>query len=172
MTTRLTIALSLTAGLLTACQQDVTAPAQSVGGPAFAATAGGVETNQIIPIDLVVTIPCANDGLGEDVELTGNLHDMFNVTLDNTGGAHVKYHDQPQGVSGIGSVTGDKYQGTGVTQEEFNITVGEQDTFVDNFRIIGQSSGNNYLSHEDMHFTVNPDGTTTVYHDNFRVECK
>jgi hypothetical protein len=43
---------------------------------------------------------------------------------------------------------------------------------VNNFRIIGQGPGNNYLVHETMHFTINADGTTTVSFDNLTVDCK
>ena len=45
-------------------------------------------------------------------------------------------------------------------------------TFVNNFRIIGQGSGNNFLVHETLHITVNADGTITVFHDNFSIDCR
>jgi hypothetical protein len=43
--------------------------------------------------------------------------------------------------------------------------------FINNFRIIGQGPVNNFLVHETLHFTINADGTVTVFHDNFSV-CK
>ena len=52
---------------------------------------------------------------------------------------------QPQGISGTGETTGDKYQAIGVTQETFkgSFQNGQaNDTFVNNFRIIGQAPGN------------------------------
>jgi hypothetical protein len=131
-----------------------------------------VTTNIRIPIDITVFIPCAAGGAGEFVELTGDLHVLFATTQNANGGFHVKTHFQPQGVSGIGLTTGDKYQGTGVTQEEFNVNAGEQDTFVNNFNIIGQGPGNNALVHENTHVTVNPDGTVTASVDNFSADCK
>jgi len=138
----------------------------SSGAPASSFTA-----NSFFPIDLIVFVPCANGGLGEDVELSGTLHDLFHVTFnDNT--VHVKTHDQPQGISGTGLVTGDKYQGTGVTQDEFTVAVAQEETFIDNFRIIGQGTGNHLLVHENVHVTVNANGTVTASHDNFSIDCK
>jgi hypothetical protein len=125
-----------------------------------------------IPIDIVVFVPCANGGAGENVALSGTLHDLFHITLDGNGGFHSKFHVNPQGVSGIGETTGTKYQGTGVTQGTFNGQVGFETSFVNNFRIIGQGPGNNFLVHENFHVTINANGTVTAFVDNFRVECK
>lgn len=124
------------------------------------------------PIDIVVFVPCANGGAGEEVYLTGSLHDLFHVTFDTRGGFHVTGHNNPQGVRGIGLTTGVKYQGTGVTRFHDNGKVGFESTFVNNFRIIGQGPGNNFMVHENFHFTVNANGTVTAEHDNFKVTCK
>jgi hypothetical protein len=75
-----------------------------------------VQTNIKVPIDIGVFIPCAADGAGEVVFLTGNLHILLRFTMDQAGGIHVASHFQPQGISGNGQTTGDKYQGTGVTK--------------------------------------------------------
>src|SRR5215469_10821335 len=89
--------------------------------------------NSFFPIDLPVFIPCAADGQGEYVELTGELHDLFHVTNNAAGGFSIKNHDDPQGVSGTGLTTGDKYQGTGVTQDEITGRVGFQETVINTF---------------------------------------
>jgi len=172
MTMKLAVALSLTVGLLAGCQQDATAPVLPADGPAFAASGGGVDVNQIIPWSANNWVPCANGGDGEFVALSGNLHALYNVTFDNHGGVHVKSHYQPQGISGFGSVTGDMYHATGLTQWEYNAVVGQQYTWVNNYRIIGQGPGNNYVEHEDIHVTVNLDGTVITEHDHLSVECK
>ena len=125
-----------------------------------------------IPIELFTFVPCANEGTGEVVMLAGNLHVLYHVTLNDRGGYHAKSLAQPQGVSGIGLTSGDKYQGTGVTQSQFNGTVGYESTYINNFRIIGQASGNNYLVHETYHVTVNANGEVTAYVDNYSVECR
>src|SRR5437762_8441364 len=108
-----------------------------------------VQTNIQVPVNIGVFIPCAADGAGEVVFLTGNLHILLRFTMDQAGGIHVASHFQPQGISGNGQTTGDKYQGTGVTQDEFNAKVGVEETFINNFRIVGQGNGNNFLIHEN-----------------------
>ena len=46
------------------------------------------------------------------------------------------------------------------------------ETFVNNFKIIGQGEGqNNLLVHETFHITVNPDGTVTAFFDKASVQC-
>ena len=128
--------------------------------------------NVRVPIDTLVFVPCAAGGAGEYVVLSGTLHILFVTTIDNKGGYHSKYHFQPQGISGTGFTTGDKYQGTGVTQGTFNGKVGFESTFVNNFKIIGQGPGNNFLLHENFHITVNANGEVTAVVDNFSVKCK
>lgn len=84
----------------------------------------------------------------------------------------MKQHFQPQGISGTGLTTGDKYQATGVTQQEFNATAGLTQKFINNFRMIGQGPGNNFLVHETFHVTITPNGDVTSTVDNFSVECR
>jgi hypothetical protein len=45
-------------------------------------------------------------------------------------------------------------------------------TLVNNFRIIGQGAGNNFLLHETFHITVNANGELTAVADNYSVDCK
>lgn len=139
-----------------------------VAPPAHAETL----VNQVIPINISVFVPCANDGAGEIVTLSGDLHDTFALTFNNGGGVHIKMHDNPQGVSGVGETTGLKYQATGVTTLELNVRIGAEETFVNNFRVIGQGSNNNFLVHENFHITINANGTLTSFIDNFSAECK
>jgi hypothetical protein len=139
-------------------------------GSATAATT----TNENIPLDMWVWVSCANGGSGEGVYLTGTLHVTSQWTISaNT--VHYAAHFQPMGVSGYGQFTGDKYQATGVTSfsdtfhvDGFPYAV----TYMNNFRIIGQGPGNNYLVHENFHVTINAKGDVTTQVDNFRAECK
>jgi hypothetical protein len=130
--------------------------------------------NMKFPVNILVFVSCADGGAGELVVLSGNLHSLFHSTI-NDNNWKMKIHNQPQGISGVGLTTGDKYQGTGVTQE----TVGGSfvngqfsRTVVNNFRIIGQGRGNNYLLHATTHFTLNANGELTAFVDNFSAECK
>jgi hypothetical protein len=131
-----------------------------------------VTTNLEVPVNIGVFIPCAAGGAGEVVFLTGDLHVLLRFTIDNVGGIHAGAHFQPQGVSGMGQTTGDKYQGTGVTQDEFNAKLGVEETFINNFHIIGQRNGNKFLVHETFHITINANGVVTAFVDNFSVDCR
>jgi hypothetical protein len=164
----LTLALLAVAG----CGQDTLAPQKMASEPSLAAVAGGVELNSVDPISLALLVPCANGGVGEMIQMDGFLHTVLNATIDNQGGVHEKYHYQPQNLSGTGLDTGDKYEGTGVTQDQVNTVVGAEETFVNNFRMIGAGPGNNYSVHENIHITVNANGTVTASHDNLSITCK
>lgn len=133
-----------------------------------------VQVNDKTQIGLIVFVPCAAGGAGELVDLSGPLHTLITFTI-NGNNVSGFYHFQPQGISGFGETTGVKYQATGVTQQSFKNSFqnGQANfTYVNNFRIIGQGTGNNYLVHETLHYTINANGTMTVYHDNFSVECR
>src|SRR5712692_1611363 len=98
--------------------------AVGVGALPAQAAASSFTASVKIPISVTVFVPCANGGAGELVDLSGSLNDVFHVTVDDSGGVHVTTHDNAQGVSGTGETTGAKYQGTGVTQDHFNVGSG------------------------------------------------
>ncbi len=117
-------------------------------------------------------VPCAADGAGEYVIISGMLHDMYHLTMDDTGGYHLVLHSQPMGIKGVGDTTGDIYQGTGVYQEVYNGMVGQTVTVIDDYRMTGPGTGNNFIFHETFHFTVNANGELTSEVDNVIAECK
>jgi hypothetical protein len=152
--------------------------AAAVGGLvciAFVARAGTasasaftVTSNNTFPISLTIA------ACGNVFTVSGDLHDLFHVTIDDTGGIHLDAHDNPQGISGSDSA-GNKYQGTGVTLSTFNESAAIfplNETFVNNFRMIGQGTAPNFDVHENFHVTVNADGTVTSFHDNFSIVCQ
>ena len=127
-------------------------------------------TNLVSTLAFSVWIPCANGGLGEEVIVTGRLHETFHVTSTARGNAQIKLHSQPQGVKGVGAVTGMVWAGTGVTQEITTARLepqgGAVNTFVNNFRLIGPGPGNDLVLHHVRHFTINANGTVTVERGN------
>ena len=131
--------------------------------------------NDSTDISLQVFVPCAAGGAGEVVDLSGSLHTVINFTI-NGNNVRGMAHFQPQGIVGTGETTGDKYQATGVTKDSsFKVSFQNgqaNQTFVNNFRIIGSGSGNNYLVHEEGHITFNANGILTVFHDHFSIACK
>jgi len=136
---------------------------------------GAKQINDMSDINLTVFVPCAAGGAGEIVDLTGPLHTLITFTI-NGNNVSGTAHFQPQGLSGTGETTGDKYQATGVTKDtSFKVSFQNgqaQQTFVNNFRIIGTGPGNNFLVHEVTHITINANGIATVLHDNLSVICR
>lgn len=125
--------------------------------------------------DLAVFVPCADDGNGELVLFSGSLQFLFHFNDDRAGGFHLTSEANPQGLSGIGPVTGDLYQGTGGTGGHTNGTISGfpyTDSFVNNFRIIGQGTDNDLIMHLNGQFTVNALGDVTVSHVNATSECR
>ena len=133
------------------------------------------QINDTSEINLTVFVPCAAGGAGELVDLSGPLHTLITLTI-NGNNVSGTTHFQPQGLSGTDETTGDKYQATGVTKDaSFKVSFQNgqaQQTFVNNFRIIGTGPGNNFLVHEEAHITINANGAVTVLHDNLRIVCK
>ena len=139
-----------------------------------AEAAVGLTSSLKVPLALSVFVACAADGAGEVVSLEGTLHVLNHVTFTDAGTVVFKSHNQPQRVSGVGLSTGDRYQGTGVSQDiEVNHDGGLPYTFtgINNFRIIGQGPGNNYTVHGLTHYTVNANGEVTVMVESNRVDC-
>lgn len=142
------------------------------GGAAFS-QALAITINDFVPFAQAVLVPCANGGAGELVLIEGTLHIQQHVTI-NDNRANIKIHTQPQGASGVGLVTGDSYQGTGVTQEQDSIPITNgafEFSFVNNFRLIGQGTDNNLQVHQNVHVTVDANGVVTTVVDNLSVDC-
>ena len=161
---------------LSACSDNPVSPRgpapDAIGGAKLAAAAS--TTSEVVPVTIQAFVPCANGGAGEVVEVSGNLHQVFTFVTDATGGITVRSHFQPQGLSGVGLTTGDKYQATGVTQftDRLGTPLPVVSTFVNNFRFIGSGPDNNLLVHEEGHLTVDANGVVTVSVDKLSVECR
>lgn len=122
-----------------------------------------------------IFVSCADGGNGEMVNLTGRIHRVYRVTLDAHGGCHVQGHDQPQDLQGIGATTGDSYQGVGVTKTSKNSDVDDipwEETYVNNYKFIGQGPGNNFYLHETIRMTINANGEVTADVVNIKTSCK
>src|SRR5258708_23222840 len=96
------------------------------------------QVNDTSEINLTVFVPCAAGGAGELVDLSGPLHTLITLTI-NGNNVSGTAHFQPQGLSGTGETTGDKYQATGVTKDSsFKASFQNghaNQTFLNNFRI-------------------------------------
>src|SRR5262245_31504919 len=94
------------------------------------ARASSETQNSFFPIDVFGFVPCAVGGEGELVELTGEVHDISHVTMENDNDDrrrfHILHERNMQGVTGTGLTTGDVYRATGVIENEANLKVGFQ----------------------------------------------
>lgn len=169
----------LVAVLLAGCQESIPVEATTADPVEIAVAPGGVDATASteslrVPLDMLIFIPCAAGGAGEDVAFEGTLHLLTHVTTNGSSGLF-RFHAQPQGVSGTGQTTGVRYSATGVTQDtqRFSLVNGSSSfTFVNNFRLIGQGVGNNLLIHQLFHVTYNASGELTAEVDKASFECK
>jgi hypothetical protein len=148
----------------------------AVAAPTFlmnTANAAGpvVQTNTNVPVTNTVFVPCANNGQGDTIQLSGTLHELFLVTLDNNGGFLLHLTSNGQDVTGVSTTTGVKYQGG--LGDSFTITgkVGSVQTFTNSFVLVGQGTAAKLIVQEFGHITVNPDGTVTVSFINTTFRC-
>ena len=152
-----------------------TNPVTTQQGRTTRATEADTSASQTtLALNITVFVPCAFGGAGDTVTLSGDLHYRFHMTSDGNGGIHTEMHINPQGVVGVGS-SGDTYRGTGVTRTHVNAAVDgfpRTFTFVNNFRIIGQGSGNNLMVHQVTHLTVNANGDLTASVETTDIDCQ
>jgi len=152
-----------------------TATALAAAALAIAALGGAeVQENAKIPFELQLEIPCADGGAGDVVTLTGDLHVVTTFTI-NDNVVRGFFHFQPQEVRGVGEATGETYNATGVTQGQFKASLVDgraHISTIDNFRIIGQGPGNNFLVHEDVHLTIGSNGDIATVVAHVGVDCK
>ncbi len=125
-----------------------------------------VVTNVDIPVSGTVVNPCN----GENVAFNGIDHFTATITSDGAGGVHVAFHDNIH-VTATGD-QGNSYVGNQEDVDAFNARVGVEQTFVVTFSEISTGSAPNFVVHEDMHMTVNPNGTVTVFFDHFTSNCR
>ena len=128
----------------------------------------------IVDFTLEEFVECANNGAGEVVEFSGQLHILVVSNVNNqriSGFAHF----QPMGLQGRGQSTGYLYNATGVSMERFNgsfVNGQSTSTFINNYRLVGQRPGNNVLIHQTIHVTFNSNGEATASVDQTSVDCK
>ena len=143
----------------------------TVAGIAFS-QALAITTNEFVPFAQATFVPCANGGAGEVVLLEGVLHVQNHLTINNNR-LSLKTHFQPQGVTGTGTVTGDKYQATGVTQEQDSTGIigASEFSFINNFRIIGAGPDNNLQVHQVIEITIDANNIIRTNVINTSIDC-
>lgn len=122
-----------------------------------------------------VFVSCANNGEGEFLQYSGTFQNITHLTVDATGGFHVKVVNSSQGISAVGLTTGNTYHAIEVAQRQFTFYpegLPAHETTVTNFLLIGEGTESDFLAHEEFHLTINAQGELTVNHGNVRFECR
>lgn len=127
-------------------------------------------TTEKIPFDVVLA---PEEACGEAIHLSGTLLAQFRTTESSGGNLAVGFHFNPQGITGVGLTSGATYHATGETQGTTTIkaTGGISDTFVNNFKIIGEGSAPNFLQTDVIHLTVNANGVVTATVEKSMIRC-
>jgi hypothetical protein len=110
---------------------------------------------------------------GNPIHLSGTLLSVFSETATPSGGLVLAFHFQPQGVTGVDLVTGTVFHAGGLTRDLIvnSPPGGSTETFVNRFHIQATRGAESFIVSELFHVTVTPDGTVTVFFDNFSSTC-
>jgi hypothetical protein len=156
--------LLLTAAALTlGCDSNPTQPAYQPERPSAAVIDHEQDHNLSGPVE--------NDCTGEVFIGTGKINTVNSVTDDGAGGVHETIHLNLQ-FAGTSETTGVRYVGNQVLNLEFNGKIGEENTILQMFTLIGQGNVPNEKSTFQFHVTVRPDLTVTSYIDDFHILCQ
>ena len=129
--------------------------------------------NDFIPFVRTIFVPCANDGAGEFVQISGTIHAQSHSIMNGNRGIS-KSHAQTQGTTGVGLTTGDLYHEVRMFQFSQNSPVvdGASSFGVVAFiRLIGQGPDNNIQVRQLIHFQTNANGEISVSIENFSTDC-
>jgi hypothetical protein len=133
-------------------------------------SASATADTEKIPFDFVLA---PEEACGEAIHLSGTLLAMFSFTETPGGNVQIGFHFNPQGITGVGLTSGATYHATGETLGTTTIKAkgGISDTFVNNFKIIGEGSAPNLLETDVVHLTVNANGVVTATVEKSMIRC-
>ena len=153
------------------------APGRDVGSAGGAFVVGSVNdqsastftTNVVIPFGFEAT-ECGN----ETVVVSGRLHVVTHGTISGSGRVQAVLHVNPQNIRGFGVTTGTEYLAPGMLQTvaHMNGPAPVNETFVNNFELIGHGAAPDFMLHHNVHLTINANGEVTAAFDHFTSECK
>jgi len=133
-------------------------------------SASATAVTEKIPFDFVLA---PEEACGEAIHLSGMLLAEFSSTETSSGNVEIGFHFNPQGITGVGLTSGATYHATGETLGTTTIraTGGISDTFVNNFKIIGEGSALNFLDTDVIHVTVNANCIVTATIEKSMIRC-
>ena len=124
-----------------------------------------------VPFEETLFVPCANGGTGEDVTFTGTTHFVYQMVW-NENGFHLVYHDNSQGLTGTGLITGEKFSGSDGTQGTVSASWVDNKwtgTTIEQMKLTGKNT--KYTVRYKHHLVVTPDGKVTVSTSEKTVDC-
>ena len=129
-------------------------------------------SEELVPYDQVLFVPCAAGGAGEEVALKGSLKIVEQIVY-NARGFTLNYHVITQGITGVGLSTGEKFQSSGGIKSTITGEFGEDGqysrVFIQQLRIIGQNSVFKVIYKTKI--TITPDGKITTSIQDETVDC-
>ncbi len=135
-----------------ACAESPVAPARTLTHSPTLSTSEW--ERYAVPFQSNMFVSCANGGLGESVDLRGELEISTHTLTDADGGMSVRSMVRPAHVEAVGDDTGVKYRGHGLTSmHDTYYPAGQQaaGNMLNIVRIIGQGKGNNMHVHLVTH---------------------
>lgn len=116
-------------------------------------------------------VPCGADV----VNFSGNVHLLFHVTTDASGGRHVTLQMNTQGVKGTG-LTGEQYVSSTTIHETLSDPQTADGKLVytstAKYLVVGKGRNPDFIVRMTTHVTVSDDGTATPGTPEFSVDCR
>lgn len=152
--------------------EDTTAPVNTQANTINKSSTTQTENSlAVAPFEETLFVPCANGGAGEQVSLTGSIHFVYQMFWTDRGFSLV-YHDNSQGVTGVGLTSGETFTGSEGTQGTVS-AVWENDqwigTTIQQMRITGRTAS--YVIKYKRQVVITPDGKVTVNIKEKTVDC-
>ncbi len=156
----LTGAAMLTAAFLTGCGDNPSDPMVPIERPDAAVTRNDVQTG---------TDFASNDCTGEVFPTTYRIHTVIAGGDDAAGGGHEHVH---QDIEFAAQTAAGKLVGHQTYNFELNGKIGEEQTVIFMFTLIGQGGIPNEKSTFQLHYTLLADGTITSDIEDFHIRCQ
>ena len=166
----------LAAALFFSCSKNAAElPLPGINDAAVANASPGLSnrnSNVAVPFETTLFVPCANNGAGEDVVLTGSINFVQQLSWTDHGFTLV-YHDNVKGLKGAGLSSGETFVASGGTNGTvMGSWVNSQwtGTTIRQLRVIGQDS--HFFMNYKYHITVTSDGNVKVNSAEQTADCK
>ena len=160
--------------VLTACSADAASPlaplAPRTGVTASQSPHEGF--NRSVPFFGSEFVPCAAGGEGEWVTIEGSMHENWTFHTDASGTSHASAHMNPQGLTGTGSTTGERYNAVGNLRTVHNYDDGRVVGGTQNrTTFIGRGNGARFEMVLRTHEVQRPDGSWVLERGESSIEC-